>query len=150
MLEKMHLQRNLYVTLILGSRSQKKVPQYPLHYATYGHATFEAASSYSLGGDAFARKYIIRPLHRCQCHIKRLHHMTYVHVKFVVPMSNCFGDDCNYKYVTDGRLHDYTLYLLQASLSLHMSIDVRIVYCNMNYIVTVLVSCVAQHYSKVV
>ena len=33
--------------------------QYPLHHVTYAATKFEVAKSNGLGGDAFARKFII-------------------------------------------------------------------------------------------
>ena len=48
----MHLQEiNYYIVT-------QHVAQYPLHHVTYAPANFAAATSNSLGGDAFRRKNI--------------------------------------------------------------------------------------------
>ena len=46
----------------LGVKVTWNVTQYPWHHVTYAQAKFEVASSKSLWGDAFNRKYIIWPL----------------------------------------------------------------------------------------
>ena len=45
--------------LDLGVNVTGNVTQFPLHYVTYAAAKFEVATSNSVGGDAFTRKYII-------------------------------------------------------------------------------------------
>ena len=49
----------LTFNLDLGVKVTQKVAQYPLHHVTYPATKFKIASSYSLGGDTFTRKYII-------------------------------------------------------------------------------------------
>ena len=48
--------------LDLEVKATQEVALYPLHHVTYAHAKFKVAVSSGLGGDAFTRKYIIRPL----------------------------------------------------------------------------------------
>ena len=52
----------LTIDLDLGVKVTQNIAQYPLHHVTYTRAKFEVATSKSLWGDAFTRKYIIRPL----------------------------------------------------------------------------------------
>ena len=59
--EEMHLQENTVFNLDLGANVTQNVAQYPLHYVTYAAAKFKVATSNSLGGDTFTRKYIIIP-----------------------------------------------------------------------------------------
>ena len=54
-----HLQESTYLTLTLEIKITQNVAQYPLHYVNYAPAKFEAATSNSLGADAFTIKYII-------------------------------------------------------------------------------------------
>ena len=58
----MHLQENTVFDLDLGVKVTQDVAQYPLHYVTYVPAKCEVATSNSLGGDVFTRKYSIGPL----------------------------------------------------------------------------------------
>ena len=51
----MHLQENTLFDLDLD----QNVAKYPLHHVSYVPAKFQVATSNSLGGDAFTRKYII-------------------------------------------------------------------------------------------
>ena len=55
----MHLQENNYFTLTLVSKVTQYVAQYPLHHVTNAPVKFEVATSISLRGDAFMRKYSI-------------------------------------------------------------------------------------------
>ena len=55
----MHLQENAVFDLDFGVKVTQNVAQYPLHHVTYVAAKFEVATSNSLGGDAFTRKYSI-------------------------------------------------------------------------------------------
>ena len=45
--------------LDLGVKIEQNVAQYSLHHVTYAATKFEVAKSNGLGGDAFAKKYII-------------------------------------------------------------------------------------------
>ena len=54
-----YLNLDPYLTLTLGSRTHKMLPEYPLHHVTYAPTKFEVAKSNSLVGDALTRKYII-------------------------------------------------------------------------------------------
>ena len=49
----MHLQENTFFDL--WAKDTQNVVQYPLHPVTYAPTKFEAATSNSLGGDAFTR-----------------------------------------------------------------------------------------------
>ena len=67
--------------------------KYPLLSLTKASAQFEVATSNSLGGDAFTRKYILSLL-TLTCHGQTenvaqypLHHMTYAPAKFDAAMS---------------------------------------------------------------
>ena len=51
-----------YLTFDLGVKVTQNVAHYPLHHVTYAATKLEVATSNSLGGDAFTRKYIIWPL----------------------------------------------------------------------------------------
>ena len=57
----MHLQKIHYFTFDLhrGVKVTPNVSQYPLLHVTKSGTKFEVAMSTGLGGDAFARKYII-------------------------------------------------------------------------------------------
>ena len=55
----MHLQGNTFFNLDIRVKVTQNVVQYPLHHVTYSPAKFEVATSNSLGGDAFTRKYVI-------------------------------------------------------------------------------------------
>ena len=55
----MLLQVNTLFDLDLGVTVTQNVTQYPLHHVTYSDTKFEVATSNSLGGGAFTRKYII-------------------------------------------------------------------------------------------
>ena len=72
--------------------------QIPAFYLTKASAKFEDATSNSLGGDAFTRKYIILALILTlgQGHARNvaqypLHHMTYLPAKLEVAISNGLG-----------------------------------------------------------
>ena len=43
----------------LQESTLENIPQHPLHHVTYAPAKFEVATSNSLGGGTFTRKYII-------------------------------------------------------------------------------------------
>ena len=43
----------------LGVKVMQDVAQYSLHHVTYSDTKFEVATSYSLRGDTFTRKYIV-------------------------------------------------------------------------------------------
>ena len=45
--------------LDLGVKIEQNVAQYSLHHVTYAATKFEVAKSNGLGGDAFAKKFII-------------------------------------------------------------------------------------------
>ena len=51
-----------YLTSELGVKVKQNVAKYPLHRVTYSGTKFDVATSNSLGGDAFTKKYIIWPL----------------------------------------------------------------------------------------
>ena len=53
--EEMHLKEN--TVFDLGVKVTQNIAQYPLHHVTYAAPKFEVATSNSLGGDAFTRKY---------------------------------------------------------------------------------------------
>ena len=55
----MHLQENTLYDLDLGVMVTQNVTQYPLYHVTYVPAKFEAATSNSLEGNAFTRKFVI-------------------------------------------------------------------------------------------
>ena len=55
--EEMHLQENSIFDL--GVKVTQNVAQYPLHHVNYSATKFEVATSNSLGGDTFTRKYNI-------------------------------------------------------------------------------------------
>ena len=55
----MHLSENTLFDLDLGVKVTIDVAQYPLHHVTYSDTKFEAATSNSLGEDAFTSKYTI-------------------------------------------------------------------------------------------
>ena len=57
--EEMHLQENTLYDLDIGVKVTHNVVQYLLHHVTYASAKFAVATSNSLGGDTFKRKYII-------------------------------------------------------------------------------------------
>ena len=57
--QEMHFQKNTLFDLDLGVKVIRNVAQYPLHPVTYAPAEFEVATSNSLRGDAFMRKYSI-------------------------------------------------------------------------------------------
>ena len=61
-MEEMHLQENSLFGLDLGFTVTQNVASVPLHHVAYSPAWFEVATSNRYGGDAFTRKYIIRPL----------------------------------------------------------------------------------------
>ena len=60
--EEMRFQESTLFDLDLGVKVTRNVTQYPWHHVTYAQAKFEVATSISLPGDAFTRKYIIWPL----------------------------------------------------------------------------------------
>ena len=69
---------------------------------TYANANFEVAMSYSLGEDAFTRKYFIWPWAMVKQHVAQnpLHHVTYALAKFAVATSNRLGDNAfTWKYI---------------------------------------------------
>ena len=55
----MYLHENTLFDLDFGVKVAQNIAQYSLHHVTYASAKFEVATSNSLGGDAFTRKYII-------------------------------------------------------------------------------------------
>ena len=57
--EEMRFQENTLFDLDLGVKVTQNVTQYPWHHVTYAQAKFEVATSKSLWGDAFTKKYII-------------------------------------------------------------------------------------------
>ena len=71
--------------LDLWVKVTKNVAQYPWHHVTYAQAKFEVATSKSLWGDAFTRKYILWPWPWGQGHTKC----------HPVPSTSC--DLCTYK-----------------------------------------------------
>ena len=60
----------LTFNLDLWVKVTQKVTQYPRHHVTYAQAKFEVATSKSLWGDAFTKKYIIWPWPWGQGHTK--------------------------------------------------------------------------------
>ena len=85
--EQMRFQENTLfdLDLHLGVKVTQNVAQYPWHDVTYAQAKFKVATSKSLWGDAFTRKYIIRPWPWGQGHTKC----------HPVPSTSC--DLCTYK-----------------------------------------------------
>ena len=75
----------------------QNVAQYPLHHVTYSVTKFEVATSNRLGGDAFTRKFNIRPLTLWSVtqNVAQypLQHVTYSATQFEVTTSNCLGGD---------------------------------------------------------
>ena len=55
----MHLQENSIFDLDIGVKVTQNVAQYHLHHVTFSTTKFEVATSNSLGGDTFTRKYNI-------------------------------------------------------------------------------------------
>ena len=55
----MHLLENTFFDLDLRAKVTQNVAQYLLHHVTYAPTKLIVATSNSLGGDAFTRKYII-------------------------------------------------------------------------------------------
>ena len=53
----MQLQENTLFDLDIGVKVTQNVAQYPPHQVTYAPVKFLVATSNSLGGDAFTRKY---------------------------------------------------------------------------------------------
>ena len=67
--EKLHLQEKTLFYPDLGVKVMQNVDQYPLHHVTCAYAKFEVATSNSLGGNAFTRKYMILTLTLGQGHM---------------------------------------------------------------------------------
>ena len=93
--------------LDLPVKVTQNVAQYPLH-VTYSGTKFEVATSNSLGGDAFTRKYFICPLtlsSRSQKYVAQyaLLDWTYSGTIFGVAMRNSLGRVCIYK-----KIHYFT------------------------------------------
>ena len=57
--EEMHVQEIVFFDLDLGVKAILNVAQYPLHHVAYSPAKFKVATTNTLDGDAFTRKYII-------------------------------------------------------------------------------------------
>ena len=55
----MHLQENTLFDLDIGVKVTQTAAQYLPHHVTYASVKFVVATSNSLGGYAFTRKYII-------------------------------------------------------------------------------------------
>ena len=53
---------HLISDLDLGVKVTRNVAKCPLHHMTYSASKFDVTKSKALGGEAFARKFIIRPL----------------------------------------------------------------------------------------
>ena len=77
--------------------------QYTLHHLTYTPAKFEVATSNSLGGDVFTRKYIFDLGVKVTQNVTQypLHYVIYVSAKFHVATS--LGKDTSTRNMTDGR-----------------------------------------------
>ena len=84
----------------------QNITRYPLYHMTYAPAKFEAATSNSLGGDAFLQEKTLFVIHlevkvTQNVFLYPPHHVTYAPVKFVVAMSNSFGGYAfTRKYIT--------------------------------------------------
>ena len=57
----MHLQENTLLNLDLQVKVKRNVGHCPLHHVTYAPTEFEVTMSKALRGEAFTRKFIIRP-----------------------------------------------------------------------------------------
>ena len=71
----------------------------------YAPTKFEVTTSKGLGGDAFARKYIIKLEVKVTQKVTQcpLHHVTYSATRFEVATSNGLGGDRFTRNVMDGR-----------------------------------------------
>ena len=58
----MHLQESTLFDIDLQVKVTLDVAQYPLNHVTYAPTEFEVTTSKALGGEAFTRKFNIRPL----------------------------------------------------------------------------------------
>ena len=108
--EEMRFQENTLFDLDLGVKVTGNIAQYPWHHVTYAQAKFEIATSKSLWGDAFTRKYIIWPFDldlgvKVTRNVTQypLHHVIYAPTKFQVATSNGLGEDTITRNVTDGQ-----------------------------------------------
>ena len=92
--------------LDLGVKVTRNVTQYPRHHVTVAQAIFEVATSKSLLGDAFTRKYILWPFKvKVTKNVTQypLHHVIYASTEFEVATSNGLGEDTITRNVMDGR-----------------------------------------------